>query len=273
AYQNIFILLERGGFLTGQPIVEPARPVRMPNSPREAGFARDFNGRWPTEAAEIVATADRIMLGKFDLLGYTGIDWGVSPDWQLDPVSGKRAPMKHCSRVPYLDIQSVGDHKVTWELNRHQWMVTLAQAWCLTGNDVYALRTAELLDLWIENNPPKHGINWASSLELGFRSIAWCHTLKLLEEAAAPDDTLRCRMLESLHLQGEHIERYLSTWFSPNTHLTGEALALLYLGTALPSLPRAARWRELGWEILLNESKRQIRDDGVYFEQTTWYQG
>src|SRR5690606_15184957 len=71
AYQNIFILLERGGFLTGQPIVEPARPVRMPNSPREAGFARDFNGRWPTEAAEIVATADRIMLGKFDLLGYT----------------------------------------------------------------------------------------------------------------------------------------------------------------------------------------------------------
>jgi hypothetical protein len=273
AAQNISILLERGGMLMKPPAVQQAGPVRLTSSVGSDSHAADFRDRWPAEADAILAYADRVMAGRFDLLGYSGIEWGTSPDWQLDPVSGRRAPMKHWSRVPYLDIRAVGDHKVTWELNRHQWMVTLAQAWRLTGKDAYAKHAGALLHDWIERNPPKRGINWASSLELAFRSVSWCWTLQLLNGAPAPDDDLRRRMLASLHLQGRHVERYLSTWFSPNTHLTGEALGLLYLGSALPMLPRAEHWREFGWRILLEESRRQIRDDGVYFEQTTWYQG
>jgi hypothetical protein len=45
----------------------------------------------------------------------------------------------------------------------------------------------------------------------------------------------------SLYAQGRHIESYLSTYFSPNTHLTGEALGLYYLGTCLPELECARR--------------------------------
>ena len=44
---------------------------------------------------------------------------------------GDRMEMAHSieGRVPFLDHAAVGDHKVTWEINRHQWLVTLAQAW------------------------------------------------------------------------------------------------------------------------------------------------
>src|SRR5205085_3731219 len=68
-----------------------------------------------------------------------------------------------------------------------------------------------------------------------------------------------------------HVERYLSTYFSPNTHLTGEALGLFYLGMALPELGRAALWRDTGLRILLEQLPIHIRRDGVYFEQTTYY--
>src|SRR5439155_16935854 len=70
---------------------------------------------------------------------------------------------------------------------------------------------------------------------------------------------------------GRHIQRYLSTYFSPNTHLLGEAVALFFIGTLYPQLPYAERWRDLGWKIILQSAKRQVRSDGIYFEQALHY--
>jgi hypothetical protein len=53
--------------------------------------------------------------------------------------------------------------------------------------------------------------------------------------------------------------------------LTGEALALFYIGTALPELKQAASWRALGLRILLEQLHVQVRSDGVYFEQSSYY--
>ena len=80
------------------------------------------------------------------------------------------------------------------------------------------------------------------------------------------------RALKYLYLHGRHIEQYLSKYYSPNTHLTGEALGLYYLGTQLPFFKRSERWRKLGEDILFDEVIKQIHPDGVYFEQSTWYQ-
>jgi hypothetical protein len=75
----------------------------------------------------------------------------------------------------------------------------------------------------------------------------------------------------ALAFHGRYIERYLSTYFSPNTHLLGEAVALFFLGTLYPQMPGAARWKECGWRIVLHEAGRQVRPDGVYFEQSLYY--
>src|SRR5207247_3527850 len=79
------------------------------------------------------------------------------------------------------------------------------------------------------------------------------------------------RLLKSLTEHGRHIETYLSHYSSPNSHLTGEALGLVYLGTALPELRRAAHWRRLGLQILLDQLPIHVRPDGVYFEQSSYY--
>ncbi|HKX33107.1 MAG TPA: alginate lyase family protein, partial [Blastocatellia bacterium] len=79
------------------------------------------------------------------------------------------------------------------------------------------------------------------------------------------------RLIKYLIAHGRHIESYLSLYYSPNTHLTGEALGLFYLGASLPELRRSRAWRETGLRILLEQLPLQVREDGVYFEQTSYY--
>jgi hypothetical protein len=67
------------------------------------------------------------------------------------------------------------------------------------------------------------------------------------------------------------IERNLSYYFSPNTHLLGEALALYLGGRALPMLEASRRRESLGRQILLDEIDRQIAPDGGHCERSTHY--
>jgi hypothetical protein len=227
--------------------------------------------RWAAERSALITAADRICAGSFDLLGYKGLSFGSPIDWHLDPTTGIRAPRRHWSRIRYLDLHEVGDHKVVWEINRHQHFVLLGRAYQATGDATYARCFAGQLTAWMDENPPKEGINWASSLEVAYRGISWLWALELFREAPELTPALLRRWLGVLHLHGRHLERYLSTYFSPNTHITGEALGLLYLGTCLPELRRSERWRSLGWSILARELPRQVHEDGVYFEQATYY--
>jgi hypothetical protein len=215
------------------------------------------------------ARADRFLAGRCDLLGHRDLALGDQIDWWRDPVSGVRSPDRHWSRIPFLDPEVAGDHKAVWELSRHNAVLAVAQAWWCTEDARYADGVNRLLASWMDANVPKRGIHWASSLEIAFRSIGWVWILALMGEAMPR--ALRRRTLGFLAINGRHVERFLSTWFSPNTHLTGEALGLYVLGTALPQLRDAKRWRATGESILLQWVNRHVRDDGTYVEQSTWY--
>jgi len=228
--------------------------------------------RMPEARYRVLDTAQTLLDGRFDLLGYRGLRFGAPLDWHLDPVNGLRAPLTHWSRLDPLDASIVGDSKVIWELNRHQWLVRLAQAYRFTGEERYATAVARHLEDWLEANPRGRGINWASSLEVAFRLVAWCWTLHLLRGSSEIKEGLRARLLQSLRAHAAHVERYLSYYFSPNTHLTGEALGLVYASVVLEGLPEAARWGRTGRAILDQECLRQILPDGTYFEQSTCYQ-
>jgi len=225
--------------------------------------------RLPSQVKQILKQAEKICDHRFDLLGYE-LDYGSPIDWHLDPVHQKRAPRKLFYKVRYLDFDEVGDSKITWELNRHQHFVTLAKAYRLTGNPRFVDELLLQWRQWQADNPYPIGINWASSLEVAFRSLSWIWTYHLLQGDPRARD-FRQEWLPGLARHGRHIERYLSTYFSPNTHLLGEGVALFFLGVLCPELERAERWRQVGWNILVQESDRQVQGDGFHFEQSTYY--
>ena len=192
------------------------------------------------------------------MLGYKDLDYGSPIDWHLDAVHGKIAPRKLFHKVRYLDFAEVGDSKITWELNRHQHLVTLAKAFRLTGNARYADEILLQWRLWQRDNPYPVGINWASSLEVSFRCLSWIWTYELLKGSPGLPD-FRNEWLRGMALHGRHIERYLSTYFSPNTHLLGEGVGLFFLGVLCPESAAAERWKALGWEIVVREADSNTR--------------
>ncbi|HKW34575.1 MAG TPA: alginate lyase family protein [Candidatus Acidoferrum sp.] len=225
----------------------------------------------PQTAEQIVERAEEICRHRFDLLGYEGVAYGSEIDWHLDAVHGKRAPMRPWFRVPYLDFVQVGDSKVTWELNRHQHLVTLAKAYRLTGEVRYTEELFRQWYHWHEQNPYPMGINWASSLEVAFRSLSWLWAWHLVDGCPALPQEFPFDLSQALGLNARHIKRFLSTYFSPNTHILGEGVGLFFIGTLCPGLPSAAAWQECGWQIILNEAERQVHPDGLHFEQSMYY--
>lgn len=226
--------------------------------------------RLPEQVERILQQSEKILQHRFHLLGYQDLAYGSPIDWHLELVHGKRAPRKVFHRVAYLDFEEVGDSKVTWELNRHQHFVTLAKAYRLTGDGRYVDEILRQWRHWWAENRYAVGINWASSLEAAFRSMAWLWTYHLLQGASGVPN-FRDEWLRGLALHGRHIERYLSTYFSPNTHLLGEGVALFFLGVLCPELNAAERWKSVGWRIVLEEARRQVQADGFHFEQSTYY--
>jgi len=243
----------------------------LPAFAQRAAIRELMEKRFSAERIGIIARAERIARGRFDLLGLTDLNFGDPIDWRAEPTSKKSSPLAHWSKIDYLNPNVTGDKKVTWELNRHQFLVTLGQAYWLTGDERYAEIFVSRVSSWIDANPLKRGINWVSSLELSFRAISWLWSLNLFAHSVRLTSQFQLRMLKQLVEHGRHIESYLSRYFSPNTHLTGEALGLFYLGVALPELRCADAWRDLGLNILSEQLPVQVRGDGVYFEQSTYY--
>lgn len=225
----------------------------------------------PAEVERTIQEAGEILQHRFRLLGYRDLDYGREIDWHLDAIHGKRAPFKPWYKIPFLDFQEVGDHKIIWELNRHQHLVTLAKAWAFTGDEKYSRELAKQFYSWRDANPYPMGINWGSSLEVAFRSLSWIWVRALLAGTQALPEALNTDIVSGLALNASYIERFLSAYFSPNTHLLGEAVALFFIGTLCPEIPAAARWQRKGLDIVLAEAERQVRPDGVYFEQSLYY--
>ena len=223
------------------------------------------------ERQALIGHANRIIEGRFQLLGFEDLYFGQPIDWHLEPNSGKRSPMVHWSRIDEIGSDATGDKKIVWELNRHQYFSTLGRAYWFSGDEKYALEFATHLTQWMDQNPPKLGLNWISSLEIAFRAISWIWALHFFKDSLHLTPQLFARALRYLYLHARHLETYLSTYSSPNTHLTGEALGLFYLGTMLPEFRDAKRWREKGKSILESELRLQVLEDGVYFERATYY--
>lgn len=238
----------------------------------EDGFRHIFQTRFPETADRIIKKANKIIDGKFDLLGFKDLSFGGKiPDWHFDPISGKHSPLIHWSKINEVSADETGDKKIIWELNRHQYFLTLGQAYHLTGDKRYAEAFDAHLTDWFKKNSPKMGVNWLSSLELAFRCVSWIQAYYFFAESGGFRGSTREMMLKYIKLHAGHIEKYLSTYFSPNTHLTGEALGLYIIGSFIESDKTAKRWREKSYRILIDALGFQIRDDGVYCEQSSHY--
>ncbi len=219
-------------------------------------------------AQDVISLASQIREHRFPILGMT-VETGPEIHWRRDHASGVETGLDYFRLIPYLDAAQAGDHKVIWELNRHQHLVILAQAYLFMGDRANLDEIQAQLESWFGGNPYNRGINWASALEVAFRALSWIWVDHLVG-AALPAE-FRKRRLGELYRHGVHLENNLSYYFSPNTHLLGEALALHVLGLFFAGFPKSGRWEQLGSQVMREQMERQVQNDGSHFEQSTYY--
>jgi hypothetical protein len=219
-------------------------------------------------AEELERLAEDICAHRFPILGYV-VETGPEIRWRRDSVHDVESGLSYFRRIPYLNAALAGDHKIIWELNRHQHLVVLAQAWRLTGRGEFLAEIPRQLESWWDQNPFLRGINWASALEVAYRALSWIWVYHL----AGPGLPVACtgRLLNELYRHGVYLEHNLSVYFAPNTHLLGEAVVLHALGVLFPAWPRAAKWKSRGGKVVAQEMTKQVRADGSHFEQSSAY--
>jgi hypothetical protein len=259
--------VERLGFARASP---PA-PSGAAGQPWLASLPRNF------DSARYVEAAERVLSGTFDVFALREAKLGFPPKWNVDPKTRTAAPLEFGKTLDYRNSRNVGDIKYLWEINRHLELVTLAQAFHLTGESRFALGCRTLVGSWIEHNPYPLGVNWCSSLEHAMRLVNWSFAWSLLggdggslfegEEGQA----FRRRWLDSIYQHCHFIAGHISRHSSANNHLLGERTGLFIAATTWPLWDASRRWQTQSHAELEREALRQNFADGVNKEQAVWY--
>lgn len=230
------------------------------------------------DKARYIAAADRIASGKFDVFALKNVELGSPPRWNRDPKTGVEAPLTFGKLLDYRDPALVGDIKYLWEPNRHLHLVTLAQAYALSGARKYFSVIQSQLESWFAACPYPMGPNWSSALEPAIRLINWSLAWQLLGGAhavvfaSAGTARFRQQWLESVYQHAQFIAGHFSRYSSANNHLIGEAAGLFVAALTWPHWTRARRWLAAAKAVLEEEALLQNAPDGVNREQAVSYQ-
>lgn len=216
----------------------------------------------------------QLLAGK---LAVMGCEWQWRPDsgvWHDGPDTHQHWPLKFFGQIPYRAGNPYGDVRVAWEPSRLQQLVSLGLLAREVAPDVrqraVALLEAQLLS-WVDANPFLTGIHYISVMECGLRILAVCHALDLTREWLQTSERTWSALLSLVQGHAELIRKRISIYSSTGNHTIAEAAALIYAGVLFPEMPKAEKWRTLGFSLLEKEASHQILPDGGSAEQSLWY--
>lgn len=262
-----------------RPKPAPGTAQRTPASDEVGGLDPQWlAARFPSAREQKLEAAERIGRHEFDFLGTGFTQWGDPIDWHRDVKSGYQWPVKFYAnyRPEELTPGNGVDVKVPWELSRLHHLVTLAQAWYLTRDPRHADEFVSQWESWLASNPSLYGVNWTSAMEVAIRAVNLLWARSLLENAPIWTAERRSTLDASLRQHGLFIEHNLEVGVRQGrivaaNHYLANMCGLACLGLAHPTLPEAARWRSTGVKALEQEIRRQVLDDGFFYESSTSY--
>lgn len=230
------------------------------------------------DARPYVEAAREIARGRVPVFALEPAELGDPPRWNRDPLTGTEAPPAFGPSLDYRDERIVGDIKYLWEPNRHLQLVTLVQAWRLTGDSQWLEVFRRHLDSWFEQCPYLRGPNWSSALEAGIRLVNWALAWQWLGGLrselfrGAAGEAFRDRWLRSVYQHAHFVVHHFSAHSSANNHLIGEAAGVYVAARTWRGWRSMERWGERAKRILEREALLQNAPDGVNREQAVSYQ-
>ena len=195
--------------------------------------------------------ADRVMQHDLPSVGvYHKFDSDI--DWTLNPINYNEWP---------------------WQLNRHQFWVTLGTAYLATGEEKYAKEFVYQMTDWVRkcpvprNDNGNHSATWRT-IEAGIRmGQTWPSAYYIFLNSPSFSDDAMVTMVKSMVEHAHHLMR----WPTTGNWLTMECNGLMHVGVLFPEFKDAERWRKTAGERLYAELDRQVYPDGAQIELSTGY--
>jgi len=210
------------------------------------------------------------------------VDRGYIPiDWHLDFKSGYRWLETTWYRdIPYGHKLGV-DVKVPWELARMQHLPQLAWAYALATEEqlnfaslpMYSREFRNQVLDFIANNPPRFGVNWHCTMDVGIRIANWLVAYDLFRAYGAEFDAeFEVEFSRSVYQHGCHIISNLE-WYPElrSNHYLANIVGLLFVAAYLPRTPKIDVWLTFAVQELIAEVEYQFYPDGANFEASTSY--
>ena len=104
-------------------------------------------------ADQYLRAADQILGGRSNIFEQWRDVGFPEVDWNRDPMHDVGSPIGCGGAIDRGDATREGSARNIWELNRHFQLVTLAQAWALSGQSRYRDGAKALLSSWLRSCP------------------------------------------------------------------------------------------------------------------------
>lgn len=190
-------------------------------------------------------------------------------DWQLDFKSGYRWDEGTWSRDIQYGDQPGADVKVPWELSRMQHLPLLALGYALDQKSVYLGEFQNQILDFIASNPPRYGVNWSCTMDVGIRIANWLIAFDLFSaQGARFDPDFEKVLIRSVYEHGHHIRNHLE-WdpYLRSNHYLANLAGLLFVAAYLDH----ESWFAFAVRELTQEVLSQFHPDGSNFEASTSY--
>jgi len=255
--------------LTSRRIEASAEPTFFVTNQNDNNEFNTYKNVYVAEIKTTLAIANRICQHDFVWLcpNCPRFDNGIR--WHDNFFDHRQWPLDFYLDMDYSSDARLGDVRQVWELNRHQYFVTLAKAHLLTGDKIYVSEFKAQLSDWVDKNPVGYGINWLHAQEVALRAVAWTWSFHLLKSAL--DDDFKEFFLSMIYAHAEYVEYHLSDRTVTHNHLVSEVCGLALIGLMYPNFKRSEKWREKGIKIFFREVLKQIWEDGLSGELSTNY--
>lgn len=171
--------------------------------------------------------------------------------------------------IEFKNSDNIGDIRYSWEINRHQFMPSLAIKYLKTNDYKYIELIENHFEDWVESNMFLKGINWSSPMEIALRAYQWLVVLYLLKDIE--NIALKDKLIKSITASISYVMDNLSLYSSANNHLILEVAISSIVGYCVGDVYKQD-WMDKGYEILKSEIPKQFYEDGVNKEQALHYQ-
>ncbi|NUN12563.1 MAG: heparinase II/III family protein [Myxococcales bacterium] len=182
-------------------------------------------------------------------------EWPLDPAWILNEI----------------DENTPSDIRMTWELGRHQFLVSLGRAWTLTRDAKYATGAVRILLDWIKKNPFSMGIHWLHAQEVALRLKSWLWVWGFVSSCPEIQTDERLLFYQSLWQHAEYVVKTRSRGRTTHNHMLTEWAGIAHFGLTFPHARIAKEWKSKAIERFENEITKQFWEDGAPGEGSSGY--